>query len=179
MSERLEYGQRSIDMGFWEKRFEPKFGYLVYNTGNQFKVYFNYPNPRLDARLRYIVSKGNFSIGFASPAIVGDLETGGLLHERPENSNCAAVIIDTIGGIFLADSWFDGEGFPTLATARKFQTVAQQTEFLSVLADAVPRIPALSGYAFRWDGGFGYELKFAKSLVEKIAHREFIEHAQR
>jgi hypothetical protein len=154
MVERVEYGLPQIDMGDWERGKDNRMGKFIENQVTGFRVYFYHQNPIHDGRLRYIVSKDEFSIGFAAPGAQAGDNSGGYRHVPIDENGTPPVVIDTVGGTFRSDMCTETKHFPVLAATTKFVDHQQQNAFLAALADAVPRIPALGTYALRWNGGF-------------------------
>lgn len=174
MSQKVEYGLPQIDMGDWVRGKDRRIGSFIENQRSGFRVYYRYQHPIHDGRLRYIVSKGGFSIGFAVPGAQATDHSGGYRHWPLDGKGFPTVVIDTVGGIFRSDTCSEIESFPELANATHFEDKRQQDAFLAALADAVPRIPALGTYALRWNGGFGYQLEFTAAVASKFKAGEFI-----
>lgn len=164
-------------MGDWARGRDKRLGDFIEDQSTGFRACYHDQHPIHDGRLRYIVSKNGCSIGFAVPAAQATDTTGGYRHRPVDGKDATSVVIDTIGGIFHSDTCTETELFPKLATATHFKD-QQQDDFLAALANAVPRIPALSSYAFRWNGGFGYRAEFTESAARGIEAGAFLEGAK-
>ena len=168
MNVQPQYGLLSINMGDWARGRDPQTEKYIENTKSGFRVYCQYPNIRFDLGTRYIVRKGDLSMGFS---LAKDLA---MYHVEYPSEETPKVFVSTIGGRYATDSAWGKEGFTTLADATHFETIEQQQLFLEALVDAVPRIPAVGSHAFRWDGGFGYQVQFTQELSEKLKRKDFL-----
>ncbi|WP_298493010.1 hypothetical protein [uncultured Maritimibacter sp.] len=174
MATEVEYGLTQIDMGDWIRGKDERLGKFIENQNTGFRVYFHYQHPIHDGRLRYIVIKNGFAMGFAVPAKLASTNSGGYLHRQFNGDDGPSIVVDTIGGTFRSDMCTETEHFPVLAAAEVFENRQQQDGFIAALSDAVPRIPALGSYVLRWNGGFGYKLEFTKSIWTKLSSGDFI-----
>ena len=158
------------DLGDWVRRKDRRTGRWIENPKSGFRVYYKSSHPRTIMRMRYIVCKDGFCYGFTLPL------KGGYRHSPDPSKEASRVIIEVFGGLYTTDTAFENEGFITLATATYFKSKEQQDAYIGALKDAVPRIPAMGAFSFRWDGGFGFQVEFTKENSEKLKNGEFIQY---